>query len=273
MSTSAPPFSRQHAPVLKIENVSKHFFDPGRGEVKAVDQVSFEASSGVLALVGANGAGKSTLLRMICTLLQADTGTITVNGFDHINDAEQVRRRIGLLSPGTKLYQRVSGRELLHYAGSFYDMSKSNIEQRIDELVEQLSMQDIIDQRCEGLSTGQSQRINIARCMIANPPVLILDEPTTGLDIEAASELVSMVQLMNDGNRLIVMSTHIISEIEELADRVVVLSHGQLAEDCARSALGHGMELKDRIRTLIREGNKSAAAAETPPSDEANSAD
>ena len=250
-------------PCSKSRTFSKHFFDPGRGEVKAVDQVSFSAESGVLALVGANGAGKSTLLRMICTLLQADSGTITVNGNDHINEAEQVRRCIGLLSPGTKLYQRVSGRELLRYAGSFYDMDKNDIEKRIEELVEQLTMQEIIDQRCEGLSTGQSQRINIARCMIANPPVLILDEPTTGLDIEAASELVSMVQLMNDGNRLIVMSTHIISEIEELADRVVVLSHGRLAEDCARSELGEGMVLKDRIRNLIREGNKTTNTERT----------
>ena len=259
--TSETAKSIQHARVLTIDHVSKHFFDPGRGEVKAVNNVSFSADSGVLALVGANGAGKSTLLRMICTLLQADSGSITIDGLDHINDAELVRRRIGLLSPGTKLYQRVSGREILHFAGSFYDMSKAEIDKRIEELVEQLGMEEIIDQRCEGLSTGQSQRINIARCMIANPHVLILDEPTTGLDIEAASELVSMVQLMNDGKRLIVMSTHIISEIEELADRVVVLSHGALAIDCPREQLGQGMELKTKVRDLIRGGQSNPQAS------------
>lgn len=238
--------------VLKLEQVEKSFFDPGRGLVKAVEDVSFSAEHGVLALVGANGAGKSTLLRLICTLLQADKGRITINGYDHITQADEIRKRIGLLSPGTRLYPRISGRELLHYAGCFYNMNKADIDRRIDVLSSQLQIGDFIDQRCEGLSTGQAQRINIARCMIADPPLLILDEPTTGLDIEAASELISMVQLMNNGQRLIIMSTHIISEIEELADRVLIIANGRLVKDCPRSELGTGMELKHHIQGLIK---------------------
>ncbi len=249
--------------MLQLSNVSKQFFDPGRGPVQAVDDVSFAAEHGVVAIVGANGAGKSTLLRLICTLLQADSGSISIAGHDAVDEAELVREKIGLLSPGTKLYPRISGRELLEYAGSFYNIEKNELSQRIEQLTDQLGMAEIIDQRCEGLSTGQSQRINIARCMIANPPILILDEPTTGLDIEAASELINMVQLMNDGERLILMSTHIISEIEELADRVIVLSNGKVVEDCPRHHLGEGMQLKHRIRGLI---NPAIAAEPTPQS-------
>lgn len=263
--TCRGPSYRHHAAVLELIDVCKTFYDPGRGPVSAVDHVSLSIESGVLAIIGANGAGKSTLLRLICTLMQADQGKIVVNNLDMHEHAEKIRHLIGFLSPGTRLYPKISGRELLHYAGQFYDMSPSYVNQRIKTLVKQLRLHDIIDQRCEGLSTGQAQRINIARCMIADPPLLVLDEPTTGLDIEAASELVEMVQLMNDGKRLIIMSTHIVSEIEELADRVVVLHDGAVICDCPQVELGSGMELKKRIRNFIN-GKKEHEPATTKSS-------
>ena len=126
--------------MLKLVDVCKTFYDPGRGPVCAVDHVNFSVDSGVVALIGANGAGKSTLLRLICTMMQADQGQIHINNQDISEHPEETRHLIGFLSPGTKLYPKITGRELLHYAGQFYGMEKSKVEQRISALSESSSV-------------------------------------------------------------------------------------------------------------------------------------
>ena len=169
--------------MLLLDHVSKSFYDPGRGEVKAVDAVNLEVGSGVLAVVGANGAGKSTLLRLIATLLLPDSGRVVVDGLDTSEHPELVRARLGYLSTTTRLYPRITGRELLAYVGGLYDLSGADLRQRIDTQVAAFDLQTFIDQRIDALSTGQLQRINLARTLLADPAVLILDEPTTGLDV------------------------------------------------------------------------------------------
>ena len=240
--------------MLRLDGVTKTFYDRGRGAVRAVDDISLTCDAGVCALVGANGAGKSTLLRLITTLLTPDAGVIHLNELDTRHDAEQVRRRLAYLSSTTRIYQRLTGRELLAYVGGFFDLSGSVLEQRIDAMVETFSLQAFLNQRIEGLSTGQLQRINLARTLLPDPDLLILDEPTTGLDVLAAQALVIAVQQAIRPGRLILIATHILREVEQCADRMVVLRHGRIIFEGAPARLGTGTTFESSVHHLLNTG-------------------
>ena len=239
--------------MLVIDGLRKSFYDPGRGPVTAVDRIGLEARpGGVIALAGANGAGKTTLLRLIATLLEADAGRILVDGIDAAADPLAVRRRIGFLSQSTRLYPRLSGREMLGYAAGFFGLHGEALEQAIARISERLELGEFLDQRCARLSTGQAQRINIARTLITDPPLLILDEPTTGLDLAAARQVIDLIHRARSDGRLIILSTHIVTEIEELADRLLIMDHGRLVFDDRPAVLGHGEALARAICSRLR---------------------
>lgn len=237
--------------VLRCHRLGKSFYDPGRGEVRAVDGIDLHLETGVVALVGANGAGKSTLLRLAATLLMPDRGTIEVAGVDSQRDPAGVRRRLGYLSTTTRLYQRLTAREMLAYAGGFFGLTGPYLEARIAAVAEAFGIEPFIDQRCDGLSTGQAQRVNLARTLLADPAVLILDEPTTGLDLVAAHMVVEAVRAARRPDRLIIIATHVMAEVESMADRLVVLDRGRIAFDGAPAQLGRGLELADAIYRMI----------------------
>lgn len=227
-------------PMLVIENVSKCFYDPGRGEVRAVDGIDLVCAEGVVAVVGANGAGKSILLRLIATLLLPDTGRVLVDGIDTHTNAEAVRGKLGYLSTTTRLYPRLTGRELLVYVGTLYGLSGADLTQRIAIQSTAFTLDAFIDQRIDTLSTGQLQRINLARTLLADPPLLVLDEPTTGLDVLAAQQVIDAVRAARRPGRLILLSTHVLREVELVADRLLLIRDGRVTWQGAPAELGTG---------------------------------
>ncbi len=237
--------------MLLLEGVRKSFYDPGRGEVRAVDDVDLACEGGVLAIVGANGAGKSTLLRLIATLLMPDAGRVVVGGIDTASDPEGVRARLGYLSTTTRLYPRLTGHELLRYIGRIYRLHGADLERRIALQVEAFGLAAFLDQRIDALSTGQLQRINLARTLLADPPVLVLDEPTTGLDVLAAAHVVEAVRSARRDGRLILLSTHTLPEVETTADRLLLIRRGRIAWSGAPAELGAGSDFAAAVRALL----------------------
>ncbi|TVR12236.1 MAG: ATP-binding cassette domain-containing protein [Planctomycetota bacterium] len=237
--------------MLELERVCKAFYDPGRGAVHAVDDISLHAEDQVVVLVGPNGAGKTTLLRLISGILKPDSGRIEVAGYDAALQADAVRARLGYLSPATRLYPRLTGREMLAYAAGFYDMADAAFAAALDDMVDAFALAEFLDQPCATLSTGQAQRINLARTLICDPPVLVLDEPTTGMDLTAAAAVVRAVQRFRRPGRLILFCTHDTSEVEAVGGRLLVLCRGRMVHDGPVDALGSGNTLRDHIFDLL----------------------
>lgn len=238
--------------MLRCIGLSKTFYDPGRGPVRAVDGIDLDLGDGVVALVGANGAGKTTLLRLAATLLVPDAGRLVVDGIDAAVDPAGVRRRLGYLSTTTRLYPRISGRELLRYAGGFHGLTGADLEERIAARSAAFSLDGLLDQRIDGLSTGQLQRLNLARTLLVEPRLLILDEPTTGLDLVAARQVVDAVLASRAPGRLIIVATHVMAEVEAMADRLIVLRRGRVAWDGEPAALGCGADFAGAVLGLLR---------------------
>lgn len=210
--------------MLTIQELGKDY-----GEFTALRSVNLQAHGGeIFGLLGANGAGKTTLLRLLSTLLRPSRGTATVAGFDIMRQPEQVRARIGLVSGGMGLNDRLTGRETLHYFGELYGLSRAHTKERVATLSEQLGLSDVLDERAGGFSTGMKQKIVVARALLHDPPVIFLDEATSGLDVLARRQLLDLVLALRGPKRLIVYSTHVMSEVEELCDRVAVIAGGEV---------------------------------------------
>ncbi len=218
--------------MLEIHHLSKAY-----GSFHALRDVSFSAQSGeVFGLLGPNGAGKTTLLRVLATLLRPDSGTATVAGHDVQGDPEAVRRLIGVVNGGMGLYDRLTGREILRYFAGLYGLTRRQADDRIAELDTHLDLASTLDTRAAGFSTGMKQKIVIARAVIHDPPVLILDEAASGLDVLARRALLDFVlAYRKTASGLVLYSTHVMSEVEEVCDRVAVLDRGELI---ARGSVG-----------------------------------
>lgn len=215
--------------MITVENLSKHFNDPKRGIIKAVDGINVEARPGeIFGLLGVNGAGKTTALRMLSTLIVPTSGRASVAGFDVVNDPESVRANIGFLSASTGLYGRLTGLEVLEYFGGLYGLMGNDLKQRIDKVVDTLRISEFGGQLCDKLSTGQKQRINIARSILHDPPVIFFDEPTSGLDIVTAQTVLEFMEDARSRGKTVVLSTHIMSEAERLCDHIAIIHGGQL---------------------------------------------
>lgn len=196
----------------------------------SVQDVSLHCHGGeVLGLLGPNGAGKTTTLRMLSTAIKPDAGTVTIGGVDVLNRPVEARKKIGFLSGATGLYGRLTGRENIAYFGQLHGMSATAIEKRIDELSTMLDLESFLDRRCEHFSTGMKQKTAIARAVVHEPQVVILDEPTTGLDIMAAQTVLDFIRTLKDQGVPVIFSTHHLEEVSELCDRVSVINHGTTA--------------------------------------------
>ena len=237
--------------------LTKRYAHPVEGEVRALNGLDLECRYGeIFGLLGPNGAGKSTTLRILSTTLRPTSGTALVDDIDVTADPDEVRRRIGFLSATTGLYPRLDARETLRFFGTLHGLSGAPLEERIEELVETFSMNAFATQRCEQLSSGQKQRVNIARAVLHDPDVLILDEPTTGLDILGTSEMIDFIQSRRDGRRCVLFSTHVLSEAERLCDRIGIIYGGDLLGvgtlDELRERTGQHW-LEDVFRTMVTE--------------------
>ena len=219
--------------MILTEGLTKRFVDQKGGTVVAVDDLSFEARPGrVFGLLGVNGAGKTTTLRMLSTILAPTSGRATVDGIDVVKDPGKVRARIGFLSTSTALYGRLTARETLAYFGGLYGLQGTDLRRRLDEVIGRLEIGPFADRLCDKLSTGQKQRVSIARATLHDPPVLFFDEPTAGLDVVASQAVLEFIEASRDRGKTIVFSTHIMSEVERLCDDVAVIHDGRL--------VGHG---------------------------------
>jgi sodium transport system ATP-binding protein len=215
--------------MIQIHNITKIFPDKKRGPVHAVDGVSLEACAGeIFGLLGPNGAGKTTLLRILATILSPTSGTAEIGGYDIVKDPAKVRAQIGYLSGSAGLYERLTGRQLLHYFATLYGLDNASAKQRISGLIEELEMASYIDGRCDKYSTGQKQRVSIARAVVHNPPVLFFDEPTNGLDLIAARTVINYIKERRTAGKCVVFSTHIMSEVEALCDRIAIIYDGKV---------------------------------------------
>ena len=227
--------------LIKVENLTKVFSDRKRGSVQAVDGISFEAKSGeIFGLLGPNGAGKTTTLRILATILKPTSGKVTIAGHDVVDHSDRVRNSLGFLSNDTGLYDRLSAREMIAYFGRLYGLEDLFINRRIEELCEILDMSDFMDRRCGKLSSGQKQKVSISRTIIHDPPVMILDEPTTGLDVLASKSIVDSIRTARKIGKCVILSTHIMGEAERLCDRIGIIHDGKMA------AIGSRDELFDR---------------------------
>ncbi len=223
--------------MIRVENLTKSFRDLRRGQVLAVDNISFEARAGeVFGLLGPNGAGKTTTMRVLCTVLKPTSGIATIAGYNVATQPGLVRRHIGFLSANTAIYDRMSAWEMVEYFGRLYAMEGEHLARRMEEVFTSLQMNEFRDVLGAKMSTGMRQKVSIARAIIHDPPVLIFDEPTAGLDILVARNVLQNIRHFRDQGKCILYSTHIMREVEKLCDRVAivgrgkVLAHGTLAE-------------------------------------------
>jgi len=215
--------------LIEVINLCKTFHDRKKGDIPAVKGITFQCPPGhVFGLLGRNGAGKTTTLRMLATILVPTSGTARIEGQDVIERPGEVRKRIGYLSGETKLYDRLTARELLTYFGNLAGMSQASIAGRIAELQVSFGLGDFLDKRVGKMSTGMKQRLSLARVVLHDPPVLIFDEPTAGLDVMGAREVIRIVQDLRSKGRTIIFSTHIMTEAERICDEIAIIERGAI---------------------------------------------
>ena len=215
--------------MIEAQGLVKRFRDKKRGEVLAVDGVSFRCKPGeIFGLLGANGAGKTTTLRMLATILRPSEGHAIVAGYDVTRQPKQVRSCVGFLSTATALYGRLSAQEMVEYFGRLHGLDETTLRRRIDAIFERLEMNDFRDRRCDNLSTGMKQKVSIARTLVHDPSVMIFDEPTVGLDVMAARTIVGFIRECRDRGKTVIFSTHVMSEVEKLCDRIGIIHNGRL---------------------------------------------
>jgi sodium transport system ATP-binding protein len=222
--------------MIHVRNLTKHYSDLRRGQFVALAGIDFDAVPGqIYGLLGPNGAGKTTALRILSTVLRPTDGTATVNGYDVVTQAPLVRRQIGFVSANTGIYDRMTAFEMVEYFGRLNGLEPDRLAERIETVFDRLKMNDIRDLLCSKMSTGMRQKVSIARAIVHDPPVVIFDEPTNGLDVLVARALLETVIELRDHLKCIVFSTHIMREAEKLCDRIAIVHRGQiLAEGTLR---------------------------------------
>ncbi len=227
--------------MIHVRNLTKQYADLRRGQFVALDAVSFHARPGqVYGLLGPNGAGKTTALRILSTVLRPTAGTAAINGFDVVTHAAQVRRQIGFMSANTAVYDRMTGWEMVEYFGRLHGIPADELADRMESLFARLKMNDTRDILGAKMSTGMKQKVSVARAVVHDPPVLIFDEATAGLDVLVARALLTTIAELRDQGKCILFSTHIMREAEKLCNRVGILHHGRLLAE------GGVQELRDQ---------------------------
>ncbi len=217
--------------MIVTSNLTKIFRDKKRGEIRAVDSVSIECQPGrVFGLLGLNGAGKTTLMRLLSTILKPTSGTAKVAGFDILEQPEKVKEKIGFLSCETGLYHRLTAEETVNYFGRLNGMKEDQLKRRVDEMFERFDMNEFRKRRVDKLSSGMKQKVSIARTFINDPEVLILDEPTLGLDVVTSRGIIDFIKKSRGSNRCILFSTHVMWEAQKLCDDIAIIHKGKILE-------------------------------------------
>ena len=229
---------------VSVRGLTKLFYDESRGEVRAVDGVDFDCQAGeIFGLLGANGAGKTTTLRVLATILQPSSGRAELMGHDTVAEPEAVRRNLGFSSSTTALYPRLTARETLEFFARINGCPEERVHDRVERLIARFGLSTYANARVDKLSQGMKQKVSIARTVVHDPPVLIFDEPTVGLDVLNALEMQKVIAEFRAEGKTIIFSTHIMSEAEKLCDRIAIIHQGRI-HTCdtlanLRAATGH----------------------------------
>lgn len=228
-------------PMIHVHRLTKEYSDLRRGKLVALGGINFSAYPGeIYGLLGPNGAGKTTALRILSTVLRPTAGSATINGYDVVTQASQVRYQIGFMSANTGVYDRMTAWEMVEYFGRLYGIAELDLRARMESLFERLQMNEIRDLLGAKMSTGMKQKVSIARAIVHDPPVLIFDEATSGLDVLVARALLRTVAELRDHGKCILFSTHIMREAEKLCDRLAIVHRGHILAE------GKLEELRDR---------------------------
>ncbi len=240
--------------MIELQHVSKRYGGGRRGPViQALDDLCLAVSAGSLyGLLGPNGAGKSTALRILCTLLAPDAGSVRVAGLDALADPRGVRGQLGYVAQEVAIDKILTGRELLALQGDLYHLDRAGRDARIAELIDLLAMGEWIDRRCGTYSGGMRRRLDLAAGLLHRPRVLVLDEPTVGLDIESRAAIWTVLRQLRDQGTTVLLSSHYLEEVDALADRLAILEAGRVIAEGApadlKAALGG-----DRVTLRVRE--------------------
>jgi sodium transport system ATP-binding protein len=243
--------------MIEVQQLAKRFVQ-GKGrkarEVLAVQGVDFTAADGrITGLLGPNGAGKTTTLRIAAGLIEPDAGHVRVDGIEVAARPTAALARMGVLSDARGLYPRLTARENIVYYGRLHGLSKTAAAARAEVLAKMLEMQPLLDRRTEGFSQGERMKTALARALVHNPPNIVLDEPTNGLDVLATRSLrETLRRLRDDEGKCIVFSTHIMQEVERLCDHVVVVSHGRTVAAGTLAELSAASGEKDFEETFVK---------------------
>lgn len=241
--------------MIEIMELSKRF-----KKVLAVDTISFHVAKGeIVGLVGENGAGKTTTLRMLATMLKPTGGTAAIGGYDILRQPGKVRGEIGILFGGeVGLYDRLTGRENIEYFAALNGMTREETAASIDKLIRLLDMEEYIDRRVGKFSRGMKQKVAIARSIVHQPTVMLFDEPTAGLDVSATRIVQDFILHCKQEEKAIVFSSHSMTEVEKLCDRLVIINKGRIVEDGTVSELKakyRNDNLEDVFVELVGESN------------------
>ena len=234
--------------MIKVKDLKRKFIrEDKNGEIisfYAVDNISFEANKGeIIGILGPNGAGKTTLLRILAGILEQTDGTVEVEGLNYSRNAIDIKRKIAFLSGNTRLYNKISIHELLQMCGKLYGMEKTEIDKREKEILKLLNLEELRNVKIGKLSTGQTQRVGIARCLVHNPQYYILDEATTGLDVISSQIILDFICDEKKKGKTIIYSTHYMEEAEKVCDKVIMLNKGKIVEK------GTTVEIKEKTNT------------------------
>ena len=242
--------------MITIKNITKTF-----GKKVAVDDLSFCAEPGVITgLIGGNGSGKSTTMRMIATLLKQDSGTIEINSIDTIKNPTLARKQIGILLGGdVSLYDKLTARENILYFADLQGMDKENSKKSLEELSTLLGMNDFLDRQVAGFSRGMRQKVAFARSIIHDPDILLLDEPSTGLDINSIKDVQDFILFCKERKKTIILSTHNAHEMETLCDNIVFIEEGKIIAEGKKDDLlkKHNCEYVSDMFFCLRDGGAS----------------
>lgn len=249
---------------IEVNNLTKVYGRPESG-VLAVDHINFGVRQGeVFGFLGPNGAGKTTTLRILATMLRPTAGTAVLNGYDVVTQPAQVRHQIGFMSANTAVYDRMTAWEMVEYFGRLHGVEEDWLHERMEGLFARLQMDDIRDLLGAKMSTGMKQKVSIARAIVHDPPIMIFDEATAGLDVLVARALLHEVADLRDQGKCIVFSTHIMREAEKLCDRIAIVHRGHILANGTLDQLHeqYGEEdLEELFFRLISRHEETRAAA------------
>jgi ABC-2 type transport system ATP-binding protein/sodium transport system ATP-binding protein len=218
--------------MISVRELTKIYPLPGGRELTAVDRISFSVAAGdVYGLLGPNGAGKTTTLRMLLGLLRPTSGYAAIDGFRSVDFPDEVKRRVGLVAANAGLYQYLTVREMLLFFADLYGVDVPDAERELERLVKLLGLAEYLDRSCTTLSTGQRQRVNLARALIHRPPVMLLDEPTLGLDVLGTQVITEFITHLRDEGKAVILCTHHLSEAERICDRFGVMHRGRIVAE------------------------------------------